>query len=403
MSPAARPCAAVLAMALAFASCSHAADNRVRAAPSRPGASQPERPSVEVRRPSAAPTVPRGLGELRGVTIGGVDSVRLADVAARLGLRYRPHDLNRAASIYGPGQRADLEADTRDITVNGLRVFLGSPVMFARGQLYISRSDFVDCLAPMMRPGLGVVVPPPPHVIVLDPGHGGSDPGGVNPRLHLMEKTFTLDVAQRLRLLLERAGYRVVMTRTTDRLPAPKKDDQDLRMRSLIANREHADLFLSIHFNVVVHDPQRTRGIEVYTFPPANVHATEWWSALRKNDPDLVTTPEPANRFDHWNVVFAAELQRTMLATLKTDDRGKKLGHLGVLRSLNCPGVLVEPGYVTNDAEARKLATPAYRQQIAVSLYQGIADYTALLERLRGTPRTGFATPRPYRASRTSS
>lgn len=329
--------------------------------------------------------------------------MRLADVAARLGLRYRPHDNGRSASLYAPGVRADLDAETRDVTINGLRVFLGSPVAAAGGELYVSRVDFECCLTPMLRPGLGAVVPPPPRIIVLDPGHGGSDPGGVNPRLKLLEKTFTLDVALRLRTLLERAGYQVVLTRKDDRLPAPKAQDQDLKIRALIANREHADLFLSIHFNVVEHDPERTRGVEVYTFPPAGQHATEWWSQLRsKQDPDLVMTPEVANRFDHWNVVFAEQLHREMLHQLHTDDRGKKLKHLGVLRSLNCPGVLVEPGYITNDAEARRLATPEYRQRIAESLFAGIRDYSELLEQLRSTARPSAVTFGLRRTSRSS-
>lgn len=402
-------CAAILGAAFALTGCSRATDTGVHALPSRPATALGATPSTPIPAlPPPAAGVPRPsvaermLATVPTRRIGGLDCVRLSDVAARLGLRYRPHDSARAASLYAPGVRADIDADTRDIIVNGLRVFLGSPVVKIGDDLYVSRIDFERCLTPMLRPGFGVVPLPPPRVIVIDPGHGGSDPGGVNPKLRLMEKTFTLDVALRLRALLVQAGYRVVLTRSEDRLPAPKANDQDLKMRSIIANRERADLFVSIHFNVVEHEPERTRGVEVFTFPPANQHATEWWSQVRKADPDFVTTMEPANQFDHWNVVLADELHRAMLRDLRTDDRGKKLAHFGVLRSLNCPGVLVEPGYITNDAEARKLATPEYRQRIAESLYRGIQDYSGLLERLRPSASPASATTQRRRASRSS-
>ena len=404
MRPAVLRCATAIALGCVLASCSSSAASAARTVPTRPVSVPPPdepRPMAPARTTPATPT-PASL-TLPATRIGGVEYVRVEDVAGRLALHYRPHDQNRAASLYAAGLRADLEADTRDIRVNGLRVFLGDPVMKVRDALYVSRIDFESCLAPMLRPGYGAALPPAPRVIVVDPGHGGVDPGGINPRLKLYEKTFTLDVALRLRTLLETAGYKVVLTRTTDRLPAPKTDDQDLKIRALIANREHADLFVSIHFNVVERDPQRTRGLEVYTFPPAGQHASDWWSQVAKKDTHLETIPVPANRFDHWNVVLAEQLHREMLQMLHTDDRGKKLMHLGVLRSLNCPGVLVEPGVITNDAEARRLATPEYRQKIAEALFQGIGDYAALIDRLRGPQQAGIATPRASRPSRSSS
>jgi N-acetylmuramoyl-L-alanine amidase len=363
-----------IALALMGVALAHGADpaaGPTRAAPSRPGAAITASAGSEVT-------------PLPATKFEGVDYVRAVDGASRLGFKTAWLEPGKRMEIGDPRSRAIFEAASRDTTINGLRVFLGSPVVVHRGQLYVSRIDFERCVTPLLRPGFGVVEPPRPRVIVIDPGHGGADTGASNPRIGLTEKRTTLDVALRLKKLLEPDGFRVVLTRSDDRLPAPKV--ADLAMRADIANREHADLFVSIHFNVVERDAQTTRGVEVYTFAPARQHAAEWWSALRKTDSNLETTDQPVNRFDHWSTVLCGQLHRELLQTLKTDDRGKKIAHWGVLRPLKCPGVLVEPAVISNDAEARKLSTPAFRQLIATALAAGIRDYVALLDQAGGGP-----------------
>jgi N-acetylmuramoyl-L-alanine amidase len=91
----------------------------------------------------------------------------------------------------------------------------------------------------------------------------------------------------------------------------------------------------------------------------------------------------PVNRFDHWSVVLAQALQRRFVVDLKSFDRGKKLAHWGVLRQLNCPGVLIECGFLTSTTESRLIATPEYRQKIATALASGIRDYAAAGEGTR--------------------
>ncbi|HYD82704.1 MAG TPA: N-acetylmuramoyl-L-alanine amidase, partial [Opitutus sp.] len=150
--------------------------------------------------------------------------------------------------------------------------------------------------------------------------------------------------------------------------------------RAIIANRANADVFVSIHFNALPND-QRTRGTEVFTFAPARQRSTNAWS-LGAND-DTEQAAAPANRHDAANAMLAHALHRELLEELKTFDRGKKIGHLGVLRGLNCPGVLVESGFLSNDEEARLIATPAYRQRIAEALAEGIGDYAALVGSLQ--------------------
>jgi len=342
-----------LAWALATASAALLAADPPRSAPSRPGAAVPPTPAAVATR-----------------RFGAVDYVNAADIASRLALKLTWLERGRRLSLSGAGARADLEHDSRDILVNGLRVFLGDPILAAGGQLYVSRTDFERALTPLLRPGHGVASPGAPKTIVLDPGHGGKDNGtSVN------EKSYALDVARRAKQALEAGGYRVVLTREKDTYI-------ELSERAVIANANRGDLFVSIHFNALPKD-KKTSGVEVFTFAPKAQHAAEWWSLLRKDDPHLETTDMPINRFDHWNVVLAQAIQRHFVVDLKTFDRGRKLAHWGVLRGLNCPGVLVECGFLTSDVESRKIGTSGYRQKIAEAIAAGVRDYGAVIEPAR--------------------
>ncbi|HVW22592.1 MAG TPA: N-acetylmuramoyl-L-alanine amidase [Opitutaceae bacterium] len=335
-------------------------------------------------------------GEVRravpAVRIDGREYVRMADVAARLKADLRWIEAGRRAQLSFEGHRVELVAGGHFSGLlayaDGLEVFLGDPALSRGGELYVSRIDLERRLVPLMHWGWGGEVPRTPRIITIDPGHGGWDPGKENPRLHLQEKTLTLDTALRLRKLLEAGGYRVVMTRSDDRAVAAKKEE-DLPLRAAAAVAAHADLFISIHFNSGSGGDTHSHGTEVYTFAPLHQSSTD--STLeRKNDawPNRDHPGVPAaNALDHWNVVFAHAVHRELNASLHTEDRGEKLMHLAVLRDLDCPGILVESAFISNDAEARRAAEPAFRQQIAEALLAGIQRYARELDTLRPGPR----------------
>lgn len=347
-------------------------------------AAEPTRPN----RPSSS--VRLGVG-VPNVNLAGDNYVSLKRVAAHLGLKYELRNKGEAVVLSGIGTRAIIEAGTRDVVVNGLRVFLGQPSYLHRGDVHVSRIDFERCLAPRLRPGFGVSLIDPPHVIAIDPGHGGSDPGKINAQLRVNEKTFTLDTARRLKKLLEADGYRVVLTRDDDRFV-------ELAERSAIANRAGADLFISIHFNALAGNT-RTTGVEVFTFAPQFQRSTNAWMPGQKNDAEKEFAP--GNAFDYWNSLLSQYVHRPFVTQLKASDRGKKIMHLGVLRGLRCPGVLVEAGFLTSDVEARKIATPAYRQQIAQALRDGVHEFSTLIATLRQKSRPS-ATLSPSRSSGSS-
>lgn len=328
----------------------HAADPGPRAAPSRPGAP-----------PARVADAPLPTKKFNGITY-----VRVADLATRLGLKLTWIERGRKLSLTGAAGRTEIERDTRDVVVNGLRVFLGDPVVDAGEQLYVSRIDAERCLTPLLRPGHGLSVRPPPKVVVLDPGHGGRDNG-----TSAHEKTYALDVARRAKKLLEGSGHRVVLTRDSDVF-------LDLPLRAAVANAQRADVFASIHFNALPND-RKTSGVEIFTFAPQYQRSTNSWSPRGTDDTEREAAP--VNRHDHWSMLLAQSIQRRFVVGLKAYDRGRKLAHWGVLRALNCPGVLVECGFLTSEAEARKIGTPEYRQKLAEAVAAGIRDYAAAVER----------------------
>jgi N-acetylmuramoyl-L-alanine amidase len=265
--------------------------------------------------------------------------------------------------------RLELEVDSRDFSLNGRRVFLGEPAVAYKGTIYISRIDRDRLLHPIVDPRQIPGPLPGLRTIVIDPGHGGKDDGTVNSRLKLKEKAMALDVALRLEKQLKAAGYRVALTRRDDTfIPLP--------LRPVFAKREKADLFISLHFNAI--DKRAVSGNETYILTPQNQRSTE---ADRRQPDDAVR--QPGNAVDGWNAVLGFRVHNALLGNLQSFDRGLKHARFAVLRDIECPGLLIECGYLSNDAEARKIATPDWRQKLATSIAEGVAGYREALTSVR--------------------
>ena len=269
-----------------------------------------------------------------------------------------------------PGMKLDFTSEHIDFFANGLRVFAGAAIRAYQNSLWMSRVDIDNLLAPIAAPDPARRPVPGLRVIAIDPGHGGDDNGTTNPRLKINEKTCTLDTANRLKTLLEQRGYKVVMTRTLDKYVG-------LAERPAIATQARADLLVSIHYNAVENpgDAQRIAGVEVYRFTPRNQ------PPIRRAQPtpaDKMANPADASAY--WNALAAFQMHRALLAALKVPDRGLRHDKFAVLRLSPIPAILVEPGFLTNDTEARKIMTPAYRQKIAEAIAAGIQAYAAALD-----------------------
>jgi N-acetylmuramoyl-L-alanine amidase len=240
-----------------------------------------------------------------------------------------------------------------------------APVPNARGGLSIAR-----------QLGLGV------SRIVIDPGHGGHDPGAKGKGI--TEAELVLDVALRLEKLLEKVdGVEVILTRKTDEfVPLPE--------RTAIANREGADLFLSIHANASTNG--QAHGIETYFLNFANNQSAAAVAA-RENAastqamgglPDFVKAIALNNKLDE-SRDFALHVQRAMVERQRTVNRvvrdlGVKQAPFVVLIGANMPSVLAETGFVTNPQEAKLLKGSVYRQKLAESLFNAIRKYQSSLK-----------------------
>ena len=214
--------------------------------------------------------------------------------------------------------------------------------------------------------------------IVIDPGHGGHDTGTIGPH-GLEEKDLVLEVSLRLGKLLEsRLGAQVIYTRDNDSFVP-------LETRTAIANREGADLFISVHANSS-RDPQ-ARGVETYylnfTSSPEALEVAARENAVSEESihelQDLVKQIALKEKIEE-SREFAVDVDQSLHGGLKTKspglpDRGVKKAPFIVLIGANMPSILAEISFLSNPAEERRLKTAEYRQRIAEALYRGIAKY----------------------------
>ena len=220
--------------------------------------------------------------------------------------------------------------------------------------------------------------------IVIDPGHGGHDPGAT--AFAVSEAELVLDVALRLEALLQQQGTEVVLTRRTN-------DYLSLDERTNIANRESADLFLSIHANASA--VPTARGIETYFLNFALNRQAEAVAARENAASEKTMNSLPGiikaitmNSKLNESRDFAALIQRSLVRGLAPSNKGlKDLGikqaPFMVLIGASMPSVLAEIAFVTNRQEARLLKLPAYRQKIAESLLSGILKYQQALKKIQ--------------------
>lgn len=302
------------------------------------------------------------------VSLGGVEYIDLNAFCARFGFSAAPLR-NHKIVFKSAWTTLELEVNSREQSINGVRVFFGEPLRTSRGRAMVSRIDADLLLAPILRPGLDQAKVPALRTIILDPGHGGRDSGMVNPRLKLREKVLTLDTARRTARLLEAQGYRVILTRTGDSYV-------DLDKRAAFVARHRADLFISLHFNAVESSAHQVTGIETFTLTPQRQFSTG--DSSRKGAADAARQ-NPGNLHDHWNTVLGYTLHRGLRDDLQAADRGLKRARFKVLTLAQCPSVLLEAGYLSHDGEARKIASPAYRQKIAAAVANGVKAYANLL------------------------
>jgi N-acetylmuramoyl-L-alanine amidase len=221
--------------------------------------------------------------------------------------------------------------------------------------------------------GLGV------HRIVIDPGHGGKDPGTINRRLGLQEKDITLDIGKRLNAILnEHKEFEIILTRARD-------EYVPLEERAAIANSNQGDIFVSIHTNSA---PRSTaRGVESYylnvTADPRAMEVAAQENAMSsKSIAEMRTILNQIlqNSLISESRILSQFIQKNMVANLLSkynaiEDLGVKKAPFYVLLGAQMPSALVEVSFLSNRDEARRLNSPEYRQAVAAGLYLGIIGF----------------------------
>jgi N-acetylmuramoyl-L-alanine amidase len=224
--------------------------------------------------------------------------------------------------------------------------------------------------------------------IVLDPGHGGRDPGAISPE-GLREKNIVLEIAKELKGQLERQGIEVILTRSDDRFVS-------LWRRTHLANMKKADLFISVHVNSSRHE--EAKGFELYYLSEkmndsARALARAENSSLELEGEKLPNT-NTALAATVWDLVQTENrseaIQLSNYIGNSVDkvewmrNRGIKGALFYVLKGANMPAILVEAGFVSNFSESCKLKNPSYRQELVKAIGEGIMDFKDEYERTDG-------------------
>ena len=282
--------------------------------------------------PSRSRTL-RGGGALREVRIGRSDGL-----TTRLVLEFSPGTQLEPAGLRLVGTARDRWRMELPGLANQTGPALGEGDLDAVSSAPLAQISFPTSGAPLSADGLPVV-PRGRFKVVIDPGHGGPDPGAIGIG-GLRETDVVLDICLQMARLLQARGVQVLMTRTSE-------VDVDLPPRVSLANSSGADLFVSVHANALSMSRPDVNGIETFYFEGAGASARR----------------------------LAAALQQQMVAISPgSPDRGVRTGRFFVIRRTVMPSALVEMGFLTGSLDSRRLADASFRRSMALALSAGVLN-----------------------------
>ncbi|HEY5991702.1 MAG TPA: N-acetylmuramoyl-L-alanine amidase [Candidatus Udaeobacter sp.] len=304
-------------------------------------------------------------GDWQIIKVSGQDYLSVENISRFYGL---------PAGVVGAGEKIRFEtiknplefvSGSRETMINGARSWLCFPLIEQGGKYLVSRTDVAKTIEPLVRPhrvpNVGNV-----QTVVLDPGHGGYDKGQVS--RYGYEKDFALDVARKLRPLLQTKGLRVITTREGDYFVP-------LEVRAQIANAARNSIFVSIHFNATNDDPNAT-GFEIFSFTPRGAPSTSD-SAVASSSVNM----QPGSEVDAQSMALSTCIYHSILGHIPEYDRGIKRARFAVLRLTKVPAVLIEGGFLTERGECKLISNKDWRGKLAAAIGVGIENYRALGKR----------------------
>ncbi len=261
--------------------------------------------------------------------------------------------------LENPKVEMHLKIGGYECLMNGVKFVFTHKVAANGDKAYVSRMDLAKLIDPVLRPNF-IRNAGDFRTVILDPGHGGKDPGATNSLG--TEAMYNLKVAGRAKSLLEARGFRVVMTRTSDRFLS-------LQERVDLANAVREDaVFISIHFN---SGGRHARGIETFTLSPPGV--SHYGRGVIASD----SQSRAGNEHDSANIALATSVHGSMLRRLQkhTFDRGIKRARFSVLSGVRHPAILMEGGFMSHPFEARLIDNDAYQNSLANSILDAVVKY----------------------------
>lgn len=307
------------------------------------------------------------LSALAGVLLAAVGQSRAAEPApAADRVRLTSFSTRNRLSLVRSGAtavlltnqstRVSMEVGSRRIQFNGCTIWMNAPLLSEKLGLTLSTADVRTLLDPLLNPTPdGSFVP----TVIVDAGHGGKDTGAIGPG-GVVEKRVVLELAKRVTRDLKKRGMVVRMTRNRD-------STIELAERAQRAAAWKGDVFVSIHLNSAGNT--NAGGVETYVLPPAGYSST---SGIHTN-----LARAAGNAHDRANIILAYCIHRQLLRVVGTaGDRGIKHARFDVLTGAPCPAVLVECGFLTNEADERALQQETHLDALAEAIVNGIVLFS---------------------------
>ncbi len=308
----------------------------------------------------------------------------LKELCLKYNVLIRRYDQSGMVLLCFGDRQAQLFINADFAVLAGKRVDLSSPVILEGTEIRVPFDVETKILVPLVsyRPprfkqfGLKNI-----HRVVIDPGHGGRDPGTIGVT-GVKEKDIVFDIAKRLKKILIKKGVEVIMTRNSDKFVS-------LQHRTEIANSARADLFISIHANSQ-KSGNRGCGVEVFCLRDVNspfndnnisarhARAVMFGSlSMDRKDTKLreIITDMLSAKKKSVSESVAKDMICKLIRNVNVKNRGIKYADFYVLKNTLIPAVLVEVGFLSNPKEERLLRMRAYRQKIAYALAESILGY----------------------------
>lgn len=246
-----------------------------------------------------------------------------------------------------------LTLHSQEVTINGIKFFLSEPIRLDQQRPCLSRLDLATLIDPVLRPSF-IKNAPVFNTVIIDPGHGGKDAGAAG-----LEAQYTLMLAKQLENLLQKKGYRTVLTRN-------KNITMPLADRVKIANNHENAIMLSLHFNA---GSRQANGFETYVMSARIPKPTNQASIA-------LATAVHSRCILHINQQASPKGEPFHIA-----DRGIRRARFNILSSCKHPTIYLEAGYLTHPKDAKLIKQEAFRSALAKAIAQGIHTYHASIRK----------------------